>query len=459
VTPEHALSARTLPGVSGGHSIMGSETYTASSYSVILADIRWIITIASVVEMKNISNKRADSAKTAPNVWERWFVVWHIIFYALLALATGLALLDPDSDRKDVLLVLALLLGVWHWGMVVRHPQWLRHRIGPLLVYFAGALLLLAALVALQPAYMFLLGAFYPLMFSSLPLRTAMAGALALTAVLFWRQISRSEQSLQAGWLLPVMIGATLIGILVTVFIDQIIHQSSERQRLIEELEATRHELAAMERQAGVLEERQRLAHDIHDTLAQGFTSVVMHLEALEQALPTGAETAQRHLDQARDAAREGLAETRQLVWALRPEQLERAALPQALGQVVERWSAAADIPAVTTITGASRPLAPQIEVTLLRAAQEALANVRKHARASHVTLTLSYMGDTVVLDVHDDGGGFDPARHTYAEQSAGGFGLLAMRERVEQLGGMLAIESMAGAGTTLAIELPVICR
>ncbi len=214
-------------------------------------------------------------------------------------------------------------------------------------------------------------------------------------------------------------------------------------------------------RRAGVLEERQRLAREIHDTLAQGFTSIVLHLEAAEAALPDSgpghAPSIQPHLDQARQTARDSLAQARRLVWALRPEILERTTLSAAVERVVARWAEDNQIEANTIITGTVCPLPSQVEVTLLRAVQEALTNAGQHARAERVAVTLSYMSDLVVLDVQDNGIGFDPASvdASSPHQAAGGFGLIAMRERVEQLGGTLLIESAPGEGTTLVVEIP----
>ena len=206
-----------------------------------------------------------------------------------------------------------------------------------------------------------------------------------------------------------------------------------------------------------MLEERQRLAREIHDTLAQGFTSIVMHLEATDGTLDSNPMTAKGHVDQAHSTARESLAEARRLVWALRPEALERSSLPEALQRAAEGWSEETGIPASAVITGAPWSLHPEVEVTLLRAGQEALANVRKHAQASQVTVTLSYLEEVIVLDVQDDGIGFDPLHANGASNSDGGsgFGLVAMRERAEQLGGTMVIESDQGQSTTLVVEIP----
>jgi signal transduction histidine kinase len=217
--------------------------------------------------------------------------------------------------------------------------------------------------------------------------------------------------------------------------------------------------LVEQARRAGLIGERQRLAHEIHDTLAQGFASIVMNLEAADALLPTEHFTQGRwHLGQARLTARESLTEARRLVWALRPRLLEEAPLPEALSRLTERWSEASSIAGHATVTGSPQPLRPEVEATLFRVAQEALTNVRKHAQANRAVLTLSYMHDRVTLDVRDDGTGFDPGKAYDATASAhaGGFGLGTMRERVERLGGTFSIESAPGEGTTLTVELPL---
>ena len=213
-------------------------------------------------------------------------------------------------------------------------------------------------------------------------------------------------------------------------------------------------------RQAGVLRERQRMAHEIHDTLAQGFTSIVMNLEAAEGDVPPSSTRAQHHLDQARLTARESLTEARRIVWALRPEALENVSLLEALGRLTERWSAESGISAGVSTTGTPCPRPSEVEAALFRVAQEALNNVRKHAEgASRVALTLSYMGEAVVLDVRGDGAGFDAAREAerVRDRESGGFGLKGMRERVEGVGGVLSVESASGEGSTLTVELPVV--
>lgn len=214
---------------------------------------------------------------------------------------------------------------------------------------------------------------------------------------------------------------------------------------------------------AGILTERQRLAREIHDTLAQSLIGMITNLTAAEIARDAGDdEISMRHFEDAKRIGRESLAETRRLVWALRPASLDRRSLPEALDQLARAWTREADAEALVVTTGTARPLLPETELALLRVTQEALSNVRRHARAARVNITLSYMDDhTVVLDVVDDGVGFDPAQlePLVGAQDGSGFGLVAMRERVDELGGALTVESATGEGTTITLELPIIAE
>lgn len=211
-------------------------------------------------------------------------------------------------------------------------------------------------------------------------------------------------------------------------------------------------------RNAGILRERQRMAHEIHDTLAQGFTSIVINLEAAKGAMPPQARQVRYHLDQIALTARESLAEARRLVWALRPGALDEDSLPEALGRLADRWARESGVFCSFTATGVPHTLPGGIETALFRVAQEALSNARKHAGASRIALTLSYLGDVIALDIRDDGAGFDPTVAPVRARACGtgGFGLTGMRERIEECGGSLSVESAPGEGTTLAVWLPM---
>jgi signal transduction histidine kinase len=256
-----------------------------------------------------------------------------------------------------------------------------------------------------------------------------------------------------------VLVNASFIAVfivLISRLIFDISRRSEEQQRLITELEETRTELAAAEREAGMLAERHRLARDIHDTLAQGFTSIVMLMEAAEAELAADPGKSRIYIDQARSTARESLTEARGLIWALRSERLIGDSLVEALRSVVSQLSEETSTRAELVVTGEPRQLPPATEECLLRVTQEALANIRKHADASRVTVTVSFLDDDVALDVRDDGVGFEPAiLASTGDGLTGGMGLRLMLERVEQIGGTRAIESNTGEGTSVVVQLP----
>jgi signal transduction histidine kinase len=256
-----------------------------------------------------------------------------------------------------------------------------------------------------------------------------------------------------------LFLGIMFVVILTAFFVSSSIQKNYVQHNLIKELEETRQALARVERQAGVVEERQRLAYEIHDTLAQGFSSIVMHLEAAEAKWQGEATVVSEHIDRARRIARENASEARRLIWALQSEALGRASLGEVLSTLAARWSSENEIASSAAVTGDIYPLRPEYEHILLRAAQEALTNVRKHAQASRITMTLSYMDQVVTLDIEDNGTGFElGAREDLVDlvgAQSSGFGLKSLGVRIEKLGGTLTIESAPGEGTILAVALP----
>lgn len=392
------------------------------------------------------------------DVWVKWDWLWKAIFYAAVIVSTWLMLLD--ENRKASIWAMLLLTGIlllWHWGglkLAYRKSDVLGNHAIFRFIVIIGVILLWFALVNMSPAYYFTLFGLFGQVFRHLALRDGVIAVLLLTGSIIYEQLADAGATFSLtnptiwAFLLTAM-GAIILGVWITA----IIGQSTRRRQLIEQLEATQAELAAAERRAGILEERQRLARDIHDTLAQGFTSIVMHLEAADQALPDDLDTLQKHLDRARETARTSLEQARRVVNALRPHSLDQRSLPDAIERTAVRWQEEAGIPLTTTTTGDPIPLHPDIEVTLLRATQEALANIRKHAQATAVQITLSYIDDVVVLDVQDNGVAFAGAA---ASPLSGGYGLQAMRERAEQCGGSVTLESEPGEGTTVTVSIPI---
>jgi signal transduction histidine kinase len=424
----------------------------------------------------------------------------------MLAFTAVLTVIVRDSARETWLIDLALcgLAAVWMLCLYTLVPAW-RDRDPMRAVFFTGLIAIMTVLIIRDPWFGFFTftGYFFAV---RIPPGWWRLLAVAAVAVLTGTSQAGGFHTAARGRVgLVVYIGCVLVNLVVAGafswfgWINDA--QNKRRAEMVEELsqanrrlEATLAENAGLHeqlltqaREAGILDERQRMAREIHDTLAQGLAGIITQLQAAEQASDDPAER-RRHLEAATRLARDSLTEARRSVDELRPEPLERARLGGALRGVAERWSALTAIPVQVTTTGTERALRPETEFALLRTAQEALANVAKHADATRVGLTLSYMDEEVVLDVRDDGRGFDPARITrepaYAGISAaadgdvaqfgdaqsgdgghagdgrpappGGFGLVAMRQRIEGVSGTLQVESEPGGGTAISACVPV---
>lgn len=243
----------------------------------------------------------------------------------------------------------------------------------------------------------------------------------------------------------------------------QLVREAAQRQRLVrslvaaqEETETLHTELARTQRESGALAERARLSRDIHDTLAQGFSSIVLLARAGRAARDEA--RVRDLLLQIEDSAAANLDEARRVVGALAPRDLEGAGLPAALRRVLDTLTAETGVHTELRVEGDVAGLPTSTEVALLRTAQGALANVRRHARASRVVVSLSELGDSVRLDVVDDGVGFDLASLTWPSSSvtAGGYGIPSTRARLREIGGGLDIESAPGEGTALSAHVPL---
>ncbi|MEU8401820.1 sensor histidine kinase [Nonomuraea sp. NPDC048892] len=393
-----------------------------------------------------------DPVDAGQDDWHRTVPGWHLAFATLAVLTACLVVTGDDglatAERGIALLVLVLLSG-WYGATGARALHRDHSRLG--IVYLAGAVPLSAALFAVAPEGALMWVMLYPHIWALLPLRKAMAATVAsvmsMAAVMIFRS-DAYEQELSSVILQVVV--ALVVALVLGVWITRIIEQSRQRARLVEELAATRAELAEVSREAGVLAERERLAKEIHDTLAQGFTSVLLLLEAAKAGTCERDQAARGHLDQARRTAMDNLAEARAMVAALPPPQLRDASLPDALGGLIERFEAETGLEARFTVTGTPCRLTPNEEVVLLRVTQEALANVRKHASgAGRLGGVLAYGTEGVTLRITDDGQGFDPG------ETGTGFGIGGMRDRVAEVGGVLSIGPGRPSGTLVQVELP----
>ncbi|MEV6295800.1 sensor histidine kinase [Streptomyces sp. NPDC051896] len=236
--------------------------------------------------------------------------------------------------------------------------------------------------------------------------------------------------------------------------IDELERTNTALQQALDENAALHAQLLVQAREAGVADERRRLAAEIHDTIAQGLTGIIAQLQVVANAPDLS--TARTHLERASDLARHSLGEARRSVHNLAPVALAADGLPEALKKTVAEWGERAGVRAEFTVTGTAEQLHDEVSATLLRIAQEALSNAARHARPTRVGVTLSFMGDEVTLDIRDDGTGFDPAA-VPARTHSGGFGLDGMRARAERIAGSLTVESEPGHGTAVSARVPLV--
>ncbi|MFJ4869621.1 sensor histidine kinase [Streptomyces sp. NPDC088757] len=236
--------------------------------------------------------------------------------------------------------------------------------------------------------------------------------------------------------------------------IAELARANSRLEQALAENAALQAQLLLQAREAGVADERRRLAAEIHDTIAQGLTGVVTQLQAASAA--PDRQRAEAHLRRAADLARHGLGEARRSVRNLSPVALEHDTLPEALRKTVEEWAERTGVDTRFTVTGTESPLHDEVAATLLRIAQEALSNTARHAGAVRAGVTLSYMDDEITLDVRDDGRGFDPLARPERGREGGGFGLDGMRARAERLTGTVTVETAPGEGTAVSARVPL---
>jgi signal transduction histidine kinase len=405
--------------------------------------------------------RRRMEPLSATSSWERWIdVMFAWVPYVLLVLSLALAQFESRSDSDRLLTVgLSAMALAWTWatftraaGRPTRIPQ------GTLRLYIVGFVVIAGVLVLHQTIFLVygVAGFFHAALLRPWPLVFLGIGAFALVV---HSHIVVTESTGES-WAIYLGVVAfqtltTGVGLYAGERITEI---ADERRQALVHLEAAMEEniglhaqLVVQAREAGVLDERERMAGEIHDTIAQGLTGVITQIEATHQSWGDEPEM-RRRLDVAADIARQSLADARRSVRAIRPAELDGSRLPSAIEDVASRWSELTGVPVAVTTTGAQRGLRPEVEVALLRATQEALANVGRHAEASRAGITLSFTDDSVVLDVRDDGSGFDIGSMPRSDS----FGLTAMRTRVGQVNGDLHVESAPGEGTAISVKVPI---
>ncbi|MGW7291786.1 sensor histidine kinase [Streptomyces xiamenensis] len=382
----------------------------------------------------------------------RYRAGWHVLVGAV-AVPLGVAIaVDVTVAIGQRLLALCTLAVIVAWYAVVA-PQAMENRDECWgVVYFAALAVAFPLLLAIAPMSGVLLFALCPQLFVMISRwRVRLPLLLILYAELAWAMVARVGVSRYT----LAMVGVTVlipmtVTILVGAYLTGIREQNRKRAALIEELTRTRAALERAGHEAGVHAERERLAAEIHDTLAQGFTSILMLAQTARTTLLRDTTAADNQLDILEKTARENLAEARSLIAALAPVDLTGRSLADALDRLAARHIRDTGTHVEVLIVGERSGAPTGTDVALLRTAQEALANVGKHADATTVRIELRHENGLMILTVTDDGRGFDPAT------VRGGYGLPGIRTRAATLGGSCTVRSAPGQGSTVRVDLPM---
>ena len=378
------------------------------------------------------------------------FAQLQVALHTLVAALLVLTLISAHRDSAGEPNIPAVLAAIGFTGVYVIGTVWERRRPtgrGARLGWLSAVLTLWAVLVVQVPDAAYLV---FPLFFVALFLLGVWAGvvSVAILATVAVVALGLHHGFTPAGVVGPA-VGA-LVALGLAAGVRALYLESQARREVIAELVATRSVLAAREREVGREAERARLAGEIHDTVAQGLSSIGMLLHAAERTDPDHRAIEQIRL--AREVAGENLTETRSLIEALRPAPLEGASLAGALQRVAGRVGAQNPSLDVSVEGGVAAEPPAELAAVLVRVAQESLVNAVKHGTPRLIGLTLADSATNLTLTITDDGCGFDPA----APRAAASFGLDGMTRRVSDLGGTLEVDSAPGRGTTVRAELPL---
>jgi signal transduction histidine kinase len=403
--------------------------------------------------MSDVTATAATSREEFGAMWRRQQPYWHAVFAIVWTAAVVVTLIDaPGTHGRGASLALLGVIAVAYAvlgtrAMTTRDLRWA----------VAYQLVAWSALLGIQwvdPSTQAWLLYFtlFPQLWAMVPTRWAAIGTVLVVAAFSFVRWAQSDFS--AGSLTEILISGTIsmgLSLSLGLFINRIVGEAESRAETIDELRATQARLAAAERDRGVHEERERLSHEIHDTLAQGFTSVVALSRAAQAALARGdLAVAGERLALIERTAADNLDEARLIVAELTPGHLQSRTLAEALERLGAAVTSETGMRADVRVAGHPVPLGGSAEVVILRTAQEALSNVRKHAGAARVDLTLAYDDpDEVVLTVRDDGAGFD------LDGTRAGFGLDGVQARAAEVGGAVEVRSEPGTGTTLRLVVP----
>lgn len=371
----------------------------------------------------------------------------HVLSAALLALVVVRIVVVGGPTAPLACVLAGAFAVVYLLGAVVARTAGPRRVLAGAL-WVVGLSVVWVGLLVVVPEAAYLV---FPLFFLYLHVLPRVVGPAAVVAATLVAVVALGlHGGFTVGGVVGPLVGAG-VALLIGLGYRALAREAAEREALVAELLATRDRLAATEREQGVLAERARLAREIHDTVAQGLSSIQMLLHAAERA--DGDRPGTEHIRLARETAADGLADTRRFIRELAPPTLDQG-LGAALRRLAEQQWTRHGLTVGVTVPDVALPM--DVETALLRLAQGAVANAVQHARAAHVDVVVAVDGREARLTVVDDGVGFDPVTTGDRAAATDSFGLRAMAERVEQFGGRLTVDSAPGRGTTITAVLEV---
>lgn len=412
--------------------------------------------VATVPRNKITRAGITDSGSGGREIYVGWYRRFLVLFGALALAVIAGASFDSSLGTRQTLVVVGIViaLALWFWF----YGQWhLVRSDAHAIAYLLGNVIGITVCIRLWEPSAMMLFAMYWLGFAYLYTRYAIVYAFILTVATQWAfgtvgsNLGFNLDTLVAVALLVLLLGFSAM---MARYIEAFQIEAERNKALVAELKRTQQSLIEREREAGVEQERRRMAGEIHDTIAQHFASIITNLRAANELDGNDPAISRQHMSHAFSAAQQGLADSRSMLSTMQPDVLLGRSLTDVLQAIVAEWDETSPVSATFATEGSASQLTRAQESVLVRALQESLRNIGKHAQANRVDVTLTWLEDEVLMDISDDGIGFQPDS---IDAGSNGYrmGLSTMESRVESAGGTFALESAPGEGTSIAIAFP----
>lgn len=397
-----------------------------------------------------------EAALDGDNMYVTWYRRFMLLFGLLCLIVIGAAWFNTDLSQTRQIIITVTSLGLMAWFWFVGQWHIVRSDLHAV-IYLLGNIAGMAILIRAWDGTALLLFSAYWFGFAYLNSQFAIVYSFLLTLATQWAfgtigsGIGPNIETFVSAVLLVILLGFSWM---MARYIESFQREAEINRHLLAELKSAQASLIERERDAGIEQERRRMAGEIHDTIAQHFASIITNLRAARELETRDPEQMEQHVALAFSAAQQGLTDSRAMLATMQPDVLYGKSLVEVLTSVVNEWSNKPDLEVTMAVDGDPADLSRSQESLLVRATQEALRNIEKHAQASKVDVRVSWLEDEVLLDITDNGIGFDPAK---VEAGKNGFrlGLSTMEFRVDAAGGTFALESSPKEGVSIAISFP----